>query len=171
MALPEIPRLELARFRTLSGSPAVEFDVQFNPESLEYSVSNTLKEEGKGARKKQFIDRSSAKLTMKLVFDTTDSGEDVRERTDQVAALMRPVGEAGKQVPPNVEFSWGLYAFSGMVERHKETIDYFAASGVPLRATIELTLVSQDVQFDSGRNPPASVDGTRSCSRERWPPG
>lgn len=158
MPTPELPRVELARFRTLTGSPTVEFDVHFNPASLEHSVSNTLKEEGKGSRKKQFIDKTSAKLTMKLVFDTTDTGEDVRVHTDKVAALLRPVGDGKKQVPPNVEFSWGLYRFTGMVEKHKETLDFFAPSGVPLRATVDLTLASQDVQFESARNPPASVD-------------
>lgn len=155
---PEIPQIELAHFKTLTGSPRVEFDVHFNPESLEYAITNTLKEEGKGAKKKQFVDKSSAKLTMQLVFDTTDTGEDVRTHTDKVASLLKPVGSGKKQVPPNVEFSWGVYRFTGMVEQHKEKLDFFAPSGVPLRATIDLSLASQDVQFESGKNPSASVD-------------
>lgn len=162
MPTPELPKIELARFRTLTGSPTVDFEVHFNPASLEHSVSNSLKEEGKGSKKKQFIDKTSAKLTMQLVFDTTDTGEDVRVHTDKVAALLRPVGDGKKQVPPNVEFSWGLYRFTGMVEKHKEVLDFFAPSGVPLRATVDLTLASQDVQFESAKNPPASVDGDLS---------
>ena len=63
---PEIPQVELAHFKTLTGSPRVEFDVHFNPESLEYAVTNTLKEEGKGGNKKQFVDKTTAKLTMQL---------------------------------------------------------------------------------------------------------
>jgi hypothetical protein len=132
--------------------------VHFNPESLEYAVTNTLKEVGKGGNKKQFVDKSTAKLTMQLVFDTTDTGEDVRTHTDKVASLLKPVGQGKKQVPPNVEFSWGVYRFTGMVEQHKEKLDFFAPSGVPLRATIDLGLASQDVQFESGKNPSASVD-------------
>lgn len=158
MPTPELPQIELARFRTLTGSPTVEFDVHFNPASLEHTVANTLKDEGKGGNKKQFVDKTTAKLSMQLVFDTTDTGEDVRIHTDKVAALLRPVGQGKKQVPPNVEFGWGLYRFTGMVEQHKETLDFFAPSGVPLRATVDLTLASQDVQFESARNPPASVD-------------
>lgn len=160
MTTPELPAVELARFKTLppGGGVGVEFDVHFNPASLQYTVSNTLKEEGSGATKKQYVDKTTAKLTMQLVFDTTDTGEDVRVHTDKMAGLLKPVPEGQKQVPPTVEFAWGVYRFTGMVEQYKETLDFFAASGVPLRATVDLTLASQDVQFDSARNPPASVD-------------
>src|SRR5512142_2033645 len=140
MSTPDLPQVHLAHFKTLTGSPTVEFDVHFNPESLEYTVNNTLKEEGQGAKKKQFVDKTTAKLTMKLVFDTTDTGDDVRIHTDRVAQLLKPVAQGSKRVPPNVESSWGTYRFTGMIEQHKETIDFFAATGVPLRATIDLTL-------------------------------
>jgi hypothetical protein len=158
--LPELPQIELAHFRTLptGGGRSVEFDVHFNPTSLQYTVSNTLKEEGSGSKKKQYVDKTSAKLTMQLVFDTTDTGEDVRTHTDKMASLLKPVAGGKKQVPANVEFGWGVYTFTGMVEQYKETIDFFAASGVPLRASVDITLASQDVQFESGKNPPASVD-------------
>ena len=46
--------------------------MHFNPASLQYTVSN--KEEGQGAKKKQYVSETSAKLTMDLVFDTTDTG-------------------------------------------------------------------------------------------------
>ncbi len=161
MTTPELERVELAHFKTLppGGAPSVEFDVHFNPTSLQHTISNTLKDEGSGGRTKQFVDKTTAKLSMQLVFDTTDTGEDVRVHTDKVAKLLQPVAEDQKQVPPNVEFSWGLYSFLGMVEQYKETIDFFAASGVPLRSTVDISLASQDVQFDSAKNPPASVDG------------
>jgi len=161
MATPKPERVELAHFKTLPppGAQTVEFDVHFNPTSLQQTISNTLKDEGSGGRTKQFVDKTTAKLSMQLVFDTTDTGEDVRVHTDKVAKLLQPVAEGDKQVPPNVEFSWGLYAFVGMVEQYKENIDYFGASGVPLRSTVDISLASQDVQFDSAKNPPASVDG------------
>jgi hypothetical protein len=160
MATPAFPKIEMARFKTLppGGGQGVAFDVHFNPASLEHTIANTLKDEGGGGRKKQFVDRTTATLKMQLVFDTTDSGEDVRTHTDKMAKLLQPVADDGKQVPPNVEFSWGVYRFTGMVEKYKEVIDFFAASGVPLRSTVDLTLASQDVQFDSDRNPKASVD-------------
>jgi hypothetical protein len=158
---PELPTVVLARFKTIPprgcGAP-VEFPVHFNPASLQYTVANTLKEESSGGKKKQFVDKTTAKLTMQLVFDTTHNGEDVRKYTDKTAGLLKPVPQGSKQVPPNVEFGWGLYRFTGMVETYKETIDFFSADGVPLRASVDLTLASQDVQFTSGQNPNASVD-------------
>ncbi len=134
-------------------------DVLFNPASLQYTASNTLKEEGSGAKKKQFVDKSSSKLTMQLVFDTTDTGVDVREHTQKMLALLKPMKQGAKQVPPNVEFNWGVYKFTGLVEQYKETLDFFSSQGTPLRAGIDITLSSQDIQFSSSRNPQASVDG------------
>jgi hypothetical protein len=165
MTTPKLDPVELAHFKTLppAGAQTLEFDVHFNPASLQQTISNTLKDEGSGGRTKQFVDKTTAKLSMQLVFDTTDTGEDVRVYTDKVAKLLQPVTEGDKQVPPNVEFSWGLYSFVGMVEQYKENIDFFAASGVPLRSTVDISLASQDVQFDSAKNPPASVDGDQGA--------
>lgn len=156
---PAVAAVALARFRTVTAGEPIDVTVHFNPASLQYTVSNTLKEQGSGAKKKQYVSQTSAKLTMDLVFDTTASGDDVRETTDKMAKLLKPHGPSGKQVPPLVEFSWGLYGFTGMVEQYKETLDFFGASGVPLRSSVNLTLTSQDVVFDSGRNPAARVDG------------
>ena len=154
----------LAQFKTVKASEAIEVSVHFNPASLQYTVSNTLKDEGSGAKKKQYVSQTTAKLTMDLVFDTTSTGEDVRETTDKMAKLLKAHGPSGKQVPPLVEFGWGVYRFTGMVEQYKETLDYFGASGVPLRSSINLTLSSQDVVFDSAKNPSATVDGDLKVS-------
>ena len=156
---PRVESVALAYFKTVKASEAVEVSVHFNPASLQYTVSNTLKDEGSGAKKKQYVSQTTAKLTMDLVFDTTSTGEDVRETTDKMAKLLKAHGPSGKQVPPLVEFGWGVYRFTGMVEQYKETLDYFGASGVPLRSSINLTLSSQDVVFESAKNPNATVDG------------
>ncbi len=161
---PAVERPELARFRTLSGPTAQRVDVavHFNPESLQYTVQNTIKEEGKGQKKKQHVSQTTAKLSMQLVFDTTQTGADVRTDTDKMARLLQPFGGSGSndKTPPLVEFRWGTYRFNGIVEQYKETIDFFSAGGVPLRALIDITLGSQDVVFQSSHNPNAKVDGT-----------
>jgi hypothetical protein len=152
-----------ATFETMTG-PKVTVPVHFNPASLQHTVSNTLKEEGQGAKKKQYVSQTTAKLTMDVVFDSTDTGEDVRITTNKMAQLLQPVPEGqSKKVPPVVKFSWGAYAFTGMVEQYKETIDFFAAGGLPLRSSINLTLSSQDVTFEGGTSSDrASVDGELS---------
>ena len=155
-------KLELARFKAFkadnSPTPLFEVPVHFNPASLQYTVTNTLKEEGKGDDKKQFVTQSAAKLTMDLVFDTTDTGEDVRKYTNQMAKLLKPLNEGkDKKVPPTVEFDWGLYSFKGIVEQYKETLDFFAASGVPLRSSINLTLSRLKAVFES--NTSGTADG------------
>ena len=148
--------MELARFKSVDGSPPIDVTVHFNPASLQYTVQNTLKEEGQGAKKKQHVSQTTAKLTMDLVFDTTDTGADVRTVTDRMAKLLEPVGRS--KAPRNIEFSWGAYRFTGLIEQYKETLDFFSPGGVPLRASVNLTLASQDVTFESAHNPSASVD-------------
>src|SRR5262245_2147949 len=168
---PMIESVVNARFKTFKSGEPIEVDVHFNPASLQYTVSNTLKDEGSGAQKKQYVSQSTAKLTMDLVFDTTATGEDVRETTDKMARLLKPHGPSGKQVPPLVEFGWGVYRFTGMVEQYKETLDFFAEGGVPLRSSVNLTLASQDVVFESARNQPAKVDRDLAADPVTLPTG
>ena len=135
-----------ALFKVISGpNEGNEIPVHFNPVSLDYTITNTLKEEGEGNVKKQYVSQSSGKLALALIFDTTDDGSDVRMVTTKIAQFMQP-DEA--KAPPIVQFEWGAYSFKGMVEGFKETIDFFAPTGVPLRANVNLTLSQQDVVFE-----------------------
>ena len=144
--MPDTPNIVKATF-TIRGS-GESFAVHFNPQSLQYTITNTLRNTGSGNASKQDVSESTGKLTMDLIFDTTDTGEDVRLHTVKVAQLMEP-GESD-HTPPVVEFEWGLYTFGGMVETYRETIDFFSADGVPLRAAVNLTLASQDQVFEGG---------------------
>ena len=141
------PVIKKASINTEKGKKL--FDVHFNPQSLQYTITNTLPNTGLGNSTKQYTGQSTGKLTFDLIFDTTTSGEDVRCHTVRVAKLMEP-GDNKKKTPPKVKFEWGLYTFTGMVESYKETIDFFSADGVPLRASVNLTLSSQDEVFEGG---------------------
>ncbi len=141
--------------------------VHFNPVSLQYSVANTLENTGEGNDKKQYVAQSTAKLAMDLLFDTTDSGQDVRAVTSKLEAFMEPQNplsaEAKQRVPSIVRFDWGNFAFQGMVESYKETLDFFSAEGVPLRAAVNLSLSRQDQVFNSGAgSDPAGAGGPGS---------
>jgi hypothetical protein len=123
-----------------SGKPLA---VHFNPASLQYTVSNTLRP-GRDAQTQQYVTRSTAKLSMDLVFDATGTGDDVRAATSRIAKFMEP---NDKHVPPDVTFRWGAYEFKGMLESFRETLDFFASSGVPLRSSVSVTLAKQEKDF------------------------
>lgn len=150
------------------------FDVHFNPQSLQYTITNTLSNTGSGNSSKQYTGESTGKLTLDLIFDTTDTGEDVRLHSIKVAKLMEP-GDNEDKTPPVIDFDWGLYTFSGMVESYRETIDFFSADGVPLRASVNITLSSQDEVFEGGSdarraNTGGSMAGRGGANPVQTPP-
>jgi len=132
-------------FFTKIDAPKDKVVVHFNPNSLQYTITNTLKKEGQGSKATQHVSESTGKLTLDLVFDTTDTGADVRTHTEKIAGFMKP---NAKKAPPVVKFEWGTFIFKGIIENYKETIDFFAPVGVPLRASINLTMSSQDAVFE-----------------------
>jgi Contractile injection system tube protein len=125
--------------------------VHFNPTSLQISINNETEPKKNAHQKKvQFITKSSAQLTLDLIFDTTDTGSDVRVATAKVAQLMKP-GKDERQGQPAtiVKFEWGAFVFQGLIKSYKEIIDFFSSGGIPLRATLNLTLDSLPTVFDS----------------------
>lgn len=159
-ATPATESIALAHFKPLAGEDEGQsFPVHFNPASLQHTIANTQDPQRRNGAGVQFVSQTTAKLTMDLVFDTTLTGEDVREATDKMAKLLRPYQDGGGKVPPSVEFSWGTYTFTGIVDQYRETLDFFSAGGVPLRSSINISLSSNAVVFDSAKNPNASVDG------------
>src|SRR5690349_19584139 len=154
--LPDIPSVESATFKVLDGAGAgtgTPFAVQFNPASLEHTLANEFDDRnGSNNGARQFVKKTTAKLTMTLVFDTTQTGTSVRDVSANLAGLLEPAKDGKKKYAPKVEFGWGTYSFKGVVEQYKETIDFFSASGVPLRSSINLTLASQNVEFQSSKS-------------------
>ena len=129
-------------------------DVFFNPETLDLTLTNSI-QKGNRRRPAQTVTESTAKLSMDLIFDTTLDGKDVREHTHKVAQMMDPVqnrttrgGRSREQnVPSIVIFEWATIKFEGYIDSYKENIDFFSSEGVPLRATINLSLTQQERTF------------------------
>ena len=171
--LPDLPAVQTATFKVLDGpgAGAPPFAVQFNPASLEYTVSNEFDDRNGDAGARQFVKKTSGKLTMSLVFDSTGTGSSVRDVTAAIAALLEPAPDGSKNFAPKVEFGWGSYSFKGVIEQFKETIDFFSADGVPLRSSINLTLASQAVEFQSNRSPAPSADRNPRSDPVQLPPG
>lgn len=130
----------------------------------------------------QFIEKSESSLSVELLFDSSvtmshkaspqsnqPSGQfsvaalsDVRELTGKVAAaFMQPIAPAKgskdkPSAPKRCRFQWGTFQFTGMVSSYNETLDYFSPQGVPLRATLSLTLKEDKYQFDRAQLPAGS---------------
>lgn len=172
-SLPDAPTVESATFDVLEGPGAGTgaIAVQFNPVSLEYTISNQFDDRNGNNGARQFVKKSTAKLAMTLVYDTTDDGSDVRIQTETISRLLEPARDGRKKYAPKVQFGWGTYTFKGVIEQYRETIDFFAASGVPLRASIALVLAAQEVEFQSSKNPDARVDGDLAPDPVDLPPG
>lgn len=138
--------------------------VHFNPTTLTYAVENSAPQTAGHPNTTQFVAQVSGKLSMDLEFDTTDVGTDVRLITNQIAEFMsppQPSGGSSSGTPPSaplvLEFSWGTYTFDGILQSFTETIDFFSADGVALRAKISISLSEQDQIFPtSSSDAPAS---------------
>src|SRR5664279_3614957 len=141
--------------------------VHFNPASLSYSVENSLAQQSGAPKKAQYVAQFSGKLSMELQFDTTSTGSNVRNDTSRVALFMQASGNASAsasnaaaaksngntsgpppKAPPVLLFQWGVYSFQGIMDSYKETIDFFSAEGIPLRALVSISLSRQDDVFD-----------------------
>jgi hypothetical protein len=138
--------------------------VQFNPASLVYNLRNNIQKRGRGARARQHVSQTTATLAVDLIFDTTHTGQDVRIETVKIAQYLQPY-DGRRKTPPTVRFEWGTFVFEGYVESYKETIDFFAPAGVPLRSTLNVTFTSKDKQFETraaAENDEANVEGALS---------
>jgi hypothetical protein len=151
--------------------PSIE--VQFNPESLKLTYSNSMQGgDQSGGSAMQFVGQSTTKLSFDLWFDvsaplpkrmqvggTPDDApaKDVRKLTSYVVKFMKPVPrettgsnneKVTRGVPPAVRFEWGAFQFDGIVESVNETIDFFSPEGHALRSQLSVSMSQQDIPAD-----------------------
>ena len=120
-----------------------EITVQFNPQTLKLTFANE-DNSSSGSPPRQSTGSGTSKLAVELFFDTTADGSDVRANTKNVAYfLMAAPGKA----QPGLSFEWGSLIFRGVVKSIDETLDYFSAEGVPLRATLALNIARPKIEF------------------------
>jgi len=144
-------------------------EVQFNPQTLRLSYANETKGgDQPGGSAKQFVGSGTTKLSVELLFDTTeetgaDNRRDVRHKTEAVAFFLKAEKQKqqkGKRppprVPPGIRFEWGTFIFRGVVTSMQETLDYFSEEGIPMRATLALELARQEIEFEFGKPGAAS---------------
>jgi hypothetical protein len=156
-----------------SGKATVAFPVQFNPQTLKvtFATQKAGGDQPKGSGV-QFVGRGSTKLSLELWYDTTveDTAgtgvpKDVREKTDEVNKLMRPTkAKPGKDentfFPPGVRFQWGSFLFEGVMDSMDETLEFFSSTGVPLRASVSLSISRQDMKVERKESTAKEEPGT-----------
>lgn len=136
-----------------------KLQVLFNPEKITISKTNNWSGDampGKPAPTLDFGGSGSATMTLDLIFDTTDTGQPVTKYTSKLLAAM----EIDKTLPGTSEtdnngrppwftFHWGQMAsFPCVINTAGVTFDYFSSTGVPLRASVNLSL-TQFTQSDA----------------------
>jgi hypothetical protein len=146
--------------------------VQFNPETLKVSLSNQVVppenqkgESGgqavdqRGNAAIQYVGKGATKLSVQLWFDVTaETGEgekDVQELTKKVVYFITPKSpdnDPKKLIPPGVRFAWGTFQFDGIMESMEESLEYFSAEGVPLRASVTINLSKQEINWVIGKS-------------------
>lgn len=140
-------------------------DVQFNPTSLRVGLSNSLNtgDQQSSDKAAQYVSSSSSNLSIELIFDTSlpdeytedQSSQDVRLLTLRIAERFMKPGDRvdddseNRQAPSRCLFQWGAFEFVGLVEKFDETLDFFSPEGIPLRATVSLTLKESNYQFSN----------------------
>ncbi len=171
-----------------AGEVLESFPVQFNPESLKVNFSNqvtppanTPRDNARGTAASQHVGRGTTKMNVQLWFDVTaelpnglanDERErgDVRALTKKVIDLLQLVSSRRNPntlVPPGVRFLWGSFQFEGLVESIEQSLEFFSPEGIPLRASISLSMSKQDIDYTvtdarPAATPPAPSSGMPS---------
>jgi hypothetical protein len=141
----------------------------FNPAEISLSKDADWKTEANpdnNVSKVDFSGGKSAKLSVKLFFDTTETGSDVREHTDRLLKLTLISQNApnNKKRPPLCKFIWGAQqSFQAYVPSVSINFTFFSPSGVPLRAEASVTFMQyQDEQIFPPQNPTSRSEARKT---------
>lgn len=157
------------------------FPVQFNPESLKVNFSNQVtppanaaRDTASGTAATQHVGSGTTKMTVQLWFDVTaelpdglaeseaERG-DVRRLTAKVIDLLRlspSKRNAQTMIPPGVRFLWGSFQFEGLVESIEQSLEFFSPEGIPLRASVSLSMTKQDIDYTVNNVSPGAAPPT-----------
>jgi hypothetical protein len=141
--------LEHATITDLDAHKSIE--VLFNPGEYRLAKDNTFAQAavpGLGSPLLQFVHGNLRTLEMELFFDTYEGHRhaarvvnpplsDVRTLTQPVVDLLEINPET--HAPPRLLFAWGELKFTGVLARATQRFTMFLESGVPVRATVEVS--------------------------------
>jgi len=153
--------LEKATIRNLDTQQKIQ--CLFNP--TDYTFTKAIswaqsQDRGANVPRLEFSGGEPAMLTLKLLFDTNDTGKDVRaEYTNALWALAMvdksTVNGSNKGRPPFCMFEWGKsWSFEAVVTNISMNFTMFLENGTPTRANVDLTLKqSKDSDKFPAQNP------------------
>lgn len=144
-------------FLTRKDNPLLVVPCLFNPKELSVEKSNQFAEvniPGLESPIFQFVRGNARSVSMDLFFDTYEKGEDVRKYTDQITgwdagSMFSDLPNEGKglmdidsnlHAPPICIFIWGAFIFQCIIERVTKRFTMFLPEGIPVRATLSVTL-------------------------------
>lgn len=166
----ERPTPEKAKIVNL-GNPSKSVTCHFNPKQLELKrtvVWNTSTTIGRDAPELSYAGGDAEDLTLEFLFDTTDTGQDVRN-VYKALLEMAMVDQSKKDAktkkgePPLCRFEWGRFlSFSAVITRVAQTFTMFKPDGTPVRARVNVTF-KQVAQQPGAQNPT-----TRTEAKKIW---
>ena len=145
------------------GSKEEKVEVMFNPNEYSLSSGNTYSWQavpGLQSPIAQFVNGEATTLTMDLFFDTYEKATDVRLDSAKISKLLDV--EKDLHAPPICRFVWGSMNFKGVVEKVSQKFTMFLDSGIPVRATLNVTFRSYQTMKEQFKNVPRqSADRTK----------
>ena len=162
--------INLDRYKNLLMHPFdYKIEVSFNPREITYKASPPVYKDkpaaGKiGGHRMSYAGNKSNELHMKLLFDTTMSGDNVyTEYIKFLVDLLTPDPDKKTHQPPLCRFEWGKFTVGDMyfdAVLCNLDVDYtwFLANGKPVRAETKLT-------FRDPETPKGKHKGTNPTSR------
>jgi hypothetical protein len=164
------PKVQKAKITKVSDTSKAAV-CHFNPENLSLTKTIDWKEEariGNDAPKLTFGGGKAEDLTIPLLFDTTDTGKDVRKSYEVLLDLAlidqdKKNRKTDKGEPPLCRFEWGKFlSFTAAITKVTQKFLMFKADGTPLRAEVSVTF-KQVEQKPEAQNPT-----TRGEPRRIW---
>ncbi len=144
-------------YLTRKDNPSVKVSFLFNPKEFTVEKSNQFAEvqiPGLPSSIFQFVRGNARSVTMDLFFDSYEEGDDVRKYTDRITgwdagSMFSKLPKEKKglmdidsdlHAPPICIFIWGTFIFQCIIERVTKRFTMFLPEGVPVRATLSVTL-------------------------------
>ena len=137
--------------------------VLFNPTEYSIEKSNQFQNTilpGLQVPVTSFIGGNAQTLTMDLFFDSYENRKDVREYTGKLTALLDI--DRDIHAPCVCKFIWGKLEFKAVLERLTQRFTMFLDTGIPVRATLNVTFKEYKTITEQLMSPPRqSADRTK----------